>query len=242
MDRYSRNILAIGDAGQRQLNNSSVLVCGLGGLGSGVIAALAGFGIGKIGLVDFDTVQPSNLNRQFIHAAGGKARIGELKTESAREFLKGFETMAVVQNCRVEEADLSEYNVIVDCLDNMESKFFLSRNAAVPLVHGGVEGFFGQVCSIYDSACLDCFLPPPEISTEHTTSRPAASLSSVVNLISSIQATECLKILLDGVDGDYNTTDNVILYNKLLRVNTQNWEFKISNLNKNPNCKYCSGR
>lgn len=238
--RYSRNIIELGALNQEKLHNSSVLIMGLGGLGSGVLLGCAGLGVGKIGLVDFDVVQISNLNRQFIHKTSS---LGVLKTKSASVFLDDFnpEVKQKIYNIKLESATLEafsdeilseNFDVIIDCFDNFEGKFLLNKLAQIsnkPLIHGGIDGFMGQVTSILPkkSACLNCFLGQSE-NLEFQKLTP--SLAPVVNFISSIQVNECVKILLN-----FENT----LCNKLLRVNLQNYEFKISNLKKNPNCKVC---
>lgn len=239
--RYSRNIIELGALNQEKLQNSSVLIMGLGGLGSGVLSACAGLGVGKIGLVDFDVVQISNLNRQFIHKTSS---LDVFKTKSASNFLADFnpEIKQKIYNTKLEDATLQafsdeilneNFDVIIDCFDNFESKFLLNKLAKIsnkPLIHGGIDGFCGQVTSIFPkkSACLNCFLGENEnLKFEKLT----PSLAPVVNLISSIQANECAKILLN-----FENT----LCNKLLMVNFQNYEFKVLNLKKNPNCKTCN--
>jgi len=228
--RYSRNIARLGKDGQKRLREAKVLVCGLGGLGSGVVAALGGYGIGKIGLLDFDTVQLSNLNRQFIHR---NCDVGKTKTSSAARFLEEFnpEIVQVLYNKKLDENFvLQGFDVVIDCFDNFESKLLLNRLAVqegVSLVHGGVEDFKGQVITIKpaQTACLACVLgdcKEPAMSL--------AALPSAVNTISAIQANECVKILL-SLEGT--------LYNKLLRLDLLKYEFKVVNLEKNPKCKVC---
>lgn len=256
--RYARNIARLGKDGQKKLNNSKVLICGLGGLGSGVLAALAGYGIGELGLLDFDVVGLSNLNRQFIHR---DCDVGNAKISSAARFLEEFnpEIKKILYTKKMDRANLQDFatnikthdfEVIVDCFDNFEGKFLLNRLAAltgVPLVHGGVEGFYGQVMTIKpaETACLSCVLgsykefahndgPNASNPTE-----PPAALPSVVNAVSSIQANECVKILLEK-GGSASTDVGRVLYNKLLRLDLLKYEFKIADLEKNPQCDVCA--
>ncbi len=241
MERYARNIIRLGEDGQKKLGNSKVLVCGLGGLGSGVIAALGGYGIGKIGLLDFDTVQLSNLNRQFIHK---DSSFGESKTFSAAKFLEEFNPCIkqVIYNQKLNETNLEDFakkvtaqgfEIIVDCFDSFEGKFLLNRLAKLTgaiLVHGGVEAFQGQVMTIkvQKTACLTCLL---DNYKESATQTPLAALPSVVNVISAIQANECVKILLNLED---------VLYNKILQMDLLKYKFKVIELNKNPKCSVCN--
>ena len=163
-ERYDRNILMpeIGFEGQKKLANSKVLVCGAGGLGSTVLLNLASLGIGHIGIIDNDIVELSNLNRQYIHSP---LYLGKDKVESAKcrieEFnkdiqIKTFKTRLNAENYK---NIVDGYNFIVDCFDSFESKFLLNDIALdmkIPLVHGGVTGFCGQVMTIIpkESACL----------------------------------------------------------------------------------------
>ncbi len=250
LERYARHIAKWGKEGQEKLNSSKVLVCGLGGLGSGVIAALGGYGVGKIGMLDFDTVQLSNLNRQFIHK---DCNLGETKTFSAAKFLEEFNPSIrqVIYNKKLDETNLEDFaakikaqgfEIIVDCFDNFEGKVLLNSLASmtgVTLVHGGVEAFQGQVMTIKPSetACLACILGDfkelahNDAQSASSPQMPPAALPSVVNTISAIQANECVKILLN--------LEN-ILYNKLLRINLSKYEFKVVELAKNSKCKVCT--
>lgn len=241
MERYARNIAQLGKDGQKKLNNSRVLICGLGGLGSGVLAALAGYGVGKLGLLDFDVVGLSNLNRQFIHR---DCDVGNTKISSAARFLEEFnpEIKKVLYKEKMNKTNLTDFatnikthdfEVIVDCFDNFEGKFLLNRLAVltgVPLVHGGVEGFYGQVVTIKptETACLSCILGSYR---ESAPTEPPAALPSVVNAVSSIQANECMKILL-GLES--------VLYNKLLRLDLLKYKFRAIELEKNPQCLVCT--
>ncbi len=141
--------------GKKKLANSKVLyVCGAGGLGSTVLLNLASLGIGHIGIIDNDIVELSNLNRQYIHSP---LYLGKDKVESAKcrieEFnkdiqIKTFKTRLNAENYK---NIVDGYNFIVDCFDSFESKFLLNDIALdmkIPLVHGGVTGFCGQVMTI----------------------------------------------------------------------------------------------
>ena len=229
MQRYNRNILLIGDAGQTKLLNSRVLVCGCGGLGSTVIMNLAGLGIGTIGLVDDDVVEITNLNRQFIHK-----NIGEDKVISAKNRILEYNPEINVNAYKIRlddnnyETIIKDYDLIVDCFDSYESKFLLNDIAVKTgktLIHGGVSEFFGQVTVIKPSTpCLRCIFP--DIDTKKDFSK--GILSPAVSTIASIEAMEAVKQILNIGE----PPENILLtYNALTN------DFKKLKITKNTACK-----
>ncbi len=240
MGRYEKNILlkSVGELGQRKLNAARVLVCGAGGLGSAVIANLASLGVGYIGIVDNDKVELSNLNRQFIHKM---LTLGSDKVESAKKWVHEFnpDIKVTPYKIRLDKSNVCElflnYDVIVDCFDNYYSKFILS-DAAVKtgktLVHGGVEEFFGQVCTIdRNSACLACFVPELYNCSIDTPLKQGI-VSPVVSTVGSIQSMEIFKVI---------TGVGTTLRNTLLIYDGLNQEFRKIHLEKNKKCPSCSG-
>ena len=234
-ERYNRNILIpqIGEDGQEKLFSAKILVCGAGGLGSTVLANLASVGIGTIGIIDNDTLELSNLNRQYIHKFDA---LGKSKIESAKKWINEFNPNVNVNTyqIRLDENNyqkiVKDYDFIIDCFDSFESKFLLNRIAiqtGKTLIHGGVTEFFGQVSVIIPSksACLNCIL------SEETSTIIKGVISPAVSTIASIQAMEAVKIIL-------NIGEN--LENKLLSYNGLTMEFKTINLIKNPKCVLCS--
>ena len=229
MQRYNRNILLIGDAGQTKLLNSRVLVCGCGGLGSTVIMNLAGLGIGTIGLVDDDVVEITNLNRQFIHK-----NIGEDKVISAKNRILEYNPEISVNTYRIRlddnnyETIIKDYDLIVDCFDSYESKFLLNDLAVKTgktLIHGGISEFFGQVTVIKPSTpCLRCIFP--DIDTKKDFSK--GILSPAVSTIASIEAMEAVKQILNIGEP---------LENILLTYNALTNDFKKLKITKNTACK-----
>jgi molybdopterin/thiamine biosynthesis adenylyltransferase len=238
--RYSRNILLpqVGVEGQKKLKASSVLVVGLGGLGSPVALYLAAAGVGRIGLADPDQVDLSNLQRQVLHTTGG---IGQLKAASARARL--LELNPEIQLDAIPEAItaknalniLSDYQLIVDATDNLESRYLLNDACYLSnktLIHGSVYSFEGQV-SVFDGhqgACYRCVYPtppPPDLV-------PNGSVSGVMGilpgLIGVIQATETIKLIL-GIQSSLMGT--LLLYNAL------ELSFQKVKLHKNPDCPLC---
>lgn len=237
-ERYNRNILIkqIGEEGQKKLNQSKILVCGAGGLGSTVIANLASIGIGTIGIIDNDVLELSNLNRQYIHKFEA---LGKSKVESAKKWIKEFNPGVNGVNVKTYQIRLDEnnyqdivndYDFIVDCFDSFQSKFLLNKIAiktGKTLIHGGVTEFFGQVSVIVPNktACLSCILP------EKDTYIIKGVLSPAVSTIASIEAMEAVKYILNLGES---------LENKLLSYNGLTMQFKTVNLSKNPKCPLCS--
>lgn len=166
---YARNIKLkeVGEEGQQKLIDSKVLVIGCGGLGSPVLLYLTMMGIGTIGLCDGDTVSLSNLNRQILYTMDD---IGKLKAEQAAKRLRAAnkETMFNIYPVLFNEENAEEickpYDIVVDCLDNFESRIILNDiclKLGIPFVHAGVSQYGGQLMTIVPgkSACLRCVFP-----------------------------------------------------------------------------------
>ena len=229
MQRYSRNILLIKDAGQTKLLKSKVLICGCGGLGSTVIMNLAGSGVGTIGLIDDDVVEVSNLNRQFIHK-----NIGEGKVASAKKRILEYNSEITVNTYKIRldqnnyQSIVKDYDVIIDCFDSYKSKFLLNDIAVETgktLIHGGVTEYFGQVTVIKPSTpCLRCIFPDIDLGKEV----PKGILSPVVSTVASIQSMEAVKQIL-------NTGEP--LEGLLLTYNALTNDFKKLKITKNTACK-----
>lgn len=234
MDRYNRNILMLGEQGQKRLLESKVLIAGTGGLGSTVIANMASLGIGFLGIIDNDKLDITNLNRQYIHKF---KNIDKNKVDSAEEWVKAYNPEISVKkyNLRLDkynaEEIINEYDLIIDCFDSYSSKFVLNdicHKLNKPLVHGGVMEYSGQVLTIYPqkSACLRCLFP----NAEEKAYIVKGIISPTVSIIASLQSMEAAKIIL----GEEN-----ILTDKLLTYNGKTQEFKKINLTKNPECPLC---
>ncbi|QLQ31051.1 MAG: molybdopterin-synthase adenylyltransferase MoeB [Candidatus Thiothrix singaporensis] len=205
--RYSRQILLpeIDIAGQERLLASKALIIGVGGLGAPVTFYLAAAGVGHLTLVDFDTVDLTNLQRQIIHST---ANIGQLKTESAAQAARGLNPAVQVHtiNEKLSYGQLlavaSSHDVIIDCSDNFPTRFTLNRackNLGKPLVSGAVIRMEGQATTFDfrqpETACYRC-LYDEEGETEDTCSTTGV-LAPVAGIIGSIQAAEALKALLN---------------------------------------------
>jgi sulfur-carrier protein adenylyltransferase/sulfurtransferase len=238
--RYSRHLLIpeVGLEGQRKLKNSSALIIGTGGLGSPVALYLAAAGIGRIGLVDYDTVDSSNLQRQVIH---GTSTVGKLKVESARTKL-----LDLNPDIRVDvynEPYTSEnalriaqgYDIILDGTDNFPTRY-LTNDVAVflgkPNVYASIYRFDGQVSVFYakEGPCYRCLFPEPPPPGLVPSCAEGGVLGVLPGTIGTIQATEALKVLL-GIGEP--------LIGKLLLYNALDMSFDFVKLKKNPNCRVC---
>jgi adenylyltransferase/sulfurtransferase len=238
--RYSRHLLIpeVGLEGQRKLKAASVLIIGTGGLGSPVALYLAAAGVGHIGLVDYDIVDQTNLQRQVIHAT---STIGELKVTSARRRM-----LDLNPDIRVEaynEPFTSEnalriaepYGIIIDGSDNFPTRY-LSNDLCVltgkPNVYGSVYRFEGQV-SVFDARvgpCYRCLFPEPPPHGLVPSCEESGVFGVLPGTIGMLQATEALKLIL-GIGEP--------LVGKLLLYNAQDLSFEYVRLRKNKSCKVC---
>jgi len=238
--RYSRHLLIpeVGMDGQQKLKDSSVLVIGTGGLGSPVALYLAAAGIGRIGLVDFDVVDKSNLQRQIIHSLD---TIGELKIESARARMLGLNPG--IQVDVYDEPFTSEnamriatgYDIIIDGTDNFPTRY-LSNDVAVflgiPNIYGSIFRFDGQASVFYakEGPCYRCLFPEPPPPGLVPSCAEGGVLGILPGTIGTIQATEAIKLLL-GIGSP--------LLGKLLLYNALDMSFDYVKLKKNPACTVC---
>ncbi|HLO35807.1 MAG TPA: molybdopterin-synthase adenylyltransferase MoeB, partial [Candidatus Deferrimicrobium sp.] len=239
--RYSRHLLIpeVGAAGQERLLGSKALFIGAGGLGSPAALYLAAAGVGTIGIVDFDVVDLSNLQRQILHT---NDRVGERKVESARKSINALnpdvtviphEEMLVADNV---DRIIAGYDVIIDGTDTFETRYLLNDAAVaknIPVVHASVFRFEGQLTTFipYDGPCYRCLYPtppPPELA-------PGCSVAGVLGVVPGImgmlQANEAIKILL-GI-GD-------TLAGRLLLFDALDTSFTELRLRRDPNCPVCS--
>lgn len=238
--RYARHVMLpeVGEAGQRRLLGARVLIVGAGGLGSPTALYLAAAGVGTIGIVDFDRVDATNLQRQILHDLD---RVGEKKVESARQTIGGLNSDVKVEthDLRLAAANVLEvldgYELVVDGADNFPTRYLLndaSIHLGIPVVHGSIFRFEGQV-SVFDAArgpCYRCLFPeapPPELAPNCA---EAGVLGVLPGVIGTLQATEALKLLL-GI-GDP-------LVGRLLTYDALDQEFRTLRLSKRPGCPSC---
>ena len=238
--RYSRHLLIpeVGLEGQRKLKASSALIIGTGGLGSPVALYLAAAGIGRIGLVDYDVVDASNLQRQVIH---GTSTIGKLKVESARDKLVDLNPDIQVDIYNEPYASENamriarDYDILLDGTDNFPTRY-LTNDAAVflgkPNVYASIYRFDGQVSVFYakEGPCYRCLFPEPPPPGLVPSCAEGGVLGVLPGTIGTIQATEALKVLL-GIGEP--------LIGKLLLYNALDMSFDFVKLKKNPNCRVC---
>jgi len=238
--RYSRHLLIpeVGLEGQKKLKAASALIIGTGGLGSPVALYLAAAGIGRLGLVDFDVVDSSNLQRQVIH---GTATIGQLKVESAKTRLNDLNPdiqVEIYNEPFTSENAIriaSQYDILIDGTDNFATRY-LTNDVCVflgkPNVYGSIFRFDGQA-SVFDARtgpCYRCLFPEPPPPGLVPSCAEGGVLGVLPGTIGTIQATEALKVLL-GIGSP--------LVGKLLLYNALDMSFDFVNLRKNPKCRVC---
>ncbi|HEY7075014.1 MAG TPA: HesA/MoeB/ThiF family protein [Solirubrobacteraceae bacterium] len=205
MDRYSRQLLLAewSEAAQLALREASVLVIGAGALASPAAAYLAGAGVGRLGIVDSDVVEISNLPRQHLHFTPDE---GQPKVESAAAKLRFLNPDVLVETYQVwlddgNAAALVEGNdLVVDCSDSFDTRYNVNAaccDAGVPLVEAGVVGWSGLVMAIRpgESACYRCAFPEPPAPGSVPTCAEAGVLGPAAGVIGSLQALEALKLL-----------------------------------------------
>ena len=238
--RYSRHLLIpeVGLEGQQRLKASSALVIGTGGLGSPVALYLAAAGVGRIGLVDYDVVDASNLQRQVLHST---STVGTLKVESAKRRLLDLNPLIQVDAYNEPFTSVNavqiakDYDVLIDGTDNFPTRY-LSNDLCVllgkPNVYGSIYRFDGQASVFYakEGPCYRCLFPEPPPPGLVPTCAEGGVLGVLPATIGSIQASEALKLLL-GIGSS--------LIGKLLLYNALDMSFDFVTLKKNPNCRVC---
>ncbi len=240
IERYSRHLVLpqMGLEGQKKLKESSVLVIGAGGLGSPTAMYLAAAGIGRLGLVDYDRVDLSNLQRQIIH---GTSDIDRPKLKSAAKRLQEINphVQLDLHETALDSSNalqiFAPYDVIIDGTDNFPTRY-LTNDACVflgkPNVYGSIFRFDGQASLFYaeQGACYRCLFPKPPPPGLVPSCAEGGVLGVLPGIIGSIQATEALKYLL-GI-GD-------LLIGRLLLYDALSMSFDEVKLRKNPNCVVC---
>lgn len=241
VERYSRQIMIpdVGGGGQIRLRQASVLVVGAGGLGSPAAFYLAAAGIGRLGIVDGDTVDLSNLQRQILH---GTADRGRHKVESARSRLLELnaEVDVEVHAVRLTEENAAElmepYDFIIDGSDNFDTKFLVNDVAVdlgKPFSHAGIVRLQGQTMTVVppESACYRCLFEEPPAPGEVLGCQQAGILGAVAGTIGSIQATEAVKYLVG--------MEEHLLVNRLLTYDAKTMEVRNVPVPPNPRCNAC---
>lgn len=241
IERYSRQIILpnVGGKGQERLLNAKVLIIGAGGLGSPCALYLASAGIGKIGIVDSDSVELNNLQRQILHSTKD---VGNPKVESAKERLNAInsDVKVIPYNLRFTSENILEiikdYDIIVDGSDNFPTRYLVNDACVMakkPLSHGGIFRFDGQAITIIPgkSPCYRCLFPEPPPPGLVPSCQEAGILGAVAGVIGTIQANEVLKYIL-GI--------GELLIGKLLVFNALDSNFRFVKVPKDPTCPVCS--
>jgi adenylyltransferase/sulfurtransferase len=238
--RYSRHLILpeVALDGQQRLKASRVLLIGAGGLGSPLALYLAAAGVGTIGLVDFDVVDVTNLQRQIVH---GTKDVGRPKLESARDRLKdlnphvhveGYETRLTSENAL---EIVRDYDIVIDGTDNFATRY-LTNDACVilgkPNVYGSIYRFEGQssVFATEDGPCYRCLYPEPPPPGLVPSCAEGGVLGVLPGLVGTIQATEGIKLLL-GIGEP--------LIGRLLLIDALRMQFRTMKLRRNPDCPAC---
>ena len=237
--RYARHIVlpGIGGEGQRRLLDARILVVGAGGLGSPAAMYLAAAGVGTLGVVDDDRVDASNLQRQLLHDTDD---VGRPKVESAVERLRGINPTIDVRGipARVEPATaatlLAGWDVVVDGTDTFPTRYLLNdvaRGLGIPLVHGAVQAFDGQVTTfVPDGPCYRCLFPmPPEPGTVPSCAEGGV-FGVLPGIVGTIQATEAIKLV---------TQVGEPLVGRLLLVDAMSMEMRTVAFRRDPSCAAC---
>jgi sulfur-carrier protein adenylyltransferase/sulfurtransferase len=242
--RYSRHLILpeVGLAGQKRIKATSVLCIGAGGLGSPIAMYLAAAGIGRLGLVDFDTVDFSNLQRQIIH---GTEDVGRHKGESARDTLKSINpgVEVVLHSVRLSAENamdiIKQYDIVVDGTDNFPTRY-LTNDACVllkkPNIYGSIFRFEGQA-SVFaphlGGPCYRCLYPEPPPPGMVPSCAEGGVLGVLPGIIGCIQSTEILKLAIGK---------GTSLVGRLVLFNALDMKFKELKLRRDPECPLCGDK
>jgi adenylyltransferase/sulfurtransferase len=235
--RYNRQIILpeFGEEGQKKLRQATVFVAGAGGLGSPVSIYLTCAGIGRIILVDYESVDISNLNRQILH---WEEDVGEKKVVSGNRKLKKLNSTvdvtarAIRVTAENAEGLLDGVDLVMDCLDNMESRFVLNEacfRKGTPFIHGGLRGLMGEVTTIIpgETPCLECPFPRGPERTE-----PFPVFGATAALVASLQVMEAIKLLAGFGE---------LLTGRMLYIDGKEMQFRSIRMKKNQQCRICGG-
>ena len=237
--RYSRHIIMgdVGSKGQRNLMQSKALILGAGGLGSPSAIYLALAGVGTIGIVDFDVVELSNLQRQILHHT---ADVGRPKLESARDNINAYnpDVNVVMHEVRLESHNameiISQYDLVVNGADNFATRYLVNDACYLlgkPLIDGSILIFDGQATVFMPGqGCYRCLFPAPPPPGMVPNCAEAGVLGALTGLVGSIQATEALKLIL-GIGES--------LTSRLVLIDALSMTFREVKLKRNPACPLC---
>ena len=240
IERYSRHIMLpeVGGSGQQKMLEARVLLLGAGGLGSPAAYYLAAAGIGNLGIVDFDQVDLSNLQRQIIHST---ERIGMLKTESAKKTIQALnpDVNVTLYNEKMDSSNImsliKDYDYVVDGSDNFPTRYLVNDACVMKnktLIHGSIYRFEGQVTVFKpgDGPCYRCLYPEPPPPGMVPNCQEGGVLGVLAGVIGNLQVVEVLKLIL-GIGKP--------LIGKLLIYDALNTEFRSLRLRRDANCPIC---
>lgn len=239
VERYSRHIVLgdVGVEGQEKILAGKVLVIGVGGLGSSVALYLAAAGVGTIGLVDSDTVDLSNLQRQVIHFTPD---VGRPKVVSAQEKIAAInpDVRVEVYHTRIDASNIAGiikgYDFIVDGTDNFAAKFLINDACVLggkPFSHGGILRFDGQTLThVPGQACYRCLFKAPPPTGVVPTCAQAGILGAVAGMLGTIQTAEVLRFLIGKGE---------LLTNRILIFNALDMKFRQVAFKRDPDCAVC---
>lgn len=238
--RYARqiNIPEVGVAGQERLLSSSALVVGAGGLGSPALMYLTAAGVGRIGVVDADPVDLTNLQRQIAH---GTADIGRKKAVSARDAMRAIDpdvgVVTYVERLTAANAlhTIRGYDVVLDCTDNFPTRYLINDACVMlgtTLVTAAVLRFYGQLMTVepHEGPCLRCTLPEPPAPGSVPSCAQAGILGPVAGAMGCLQAVEAIKVLL-GLPGT--------LVGRIFVLDTLAFAPSIMEVERDPGCPVC---
>ena len=237
--RYSRHIIMgdVGSKGQRALMQSKALIIGAGGLGSPSAIYLSLAGVGTVGIVDFDVVELSNLQRQVLHHTGD---VGRPKVQSALDNIKAYnpDVNVVLHETRLESDNamdiIEQYDLVINGADNFATRYLVNDACYLlnkPLVDGSILIFDGQATVFLPGqGCYRCLFPSPPPPGMVPNCAEAGVLGALTGLVGSIQATEALKHFL-GIGES--------LSSRLLLIDALSMSFREVRLKRNPNCPLC---
>ena len=239
-ERYARHLSIdeVGEAGQLLMKKAKVLCIGAGGLGSPAAFYLAAAGIGTLGIVDYDVVDLTNLQRQILHT---DARVGDPKTDSAKDTLLALnpDIEIVTHNDRVHSTNVDElfegYDIIVDGCDNFPTRYLVNDACCkhgIPNVHGSIYRFEGQATVFWPGKgpCYRCLFPEPPPPEMAPSCAEAGVLGVLPGVIGVLEAIEVIKIILGKGD---------LLTGRLLTYDALEARFRELKIQADPDCNYC---
>jgi adenylyltransferase/sulfurtransferase len=247
ISRYSRHLLLpeIGVEGQKRIKAAKVLLVGTGGLGAPLGLYLAAAGVGTLGIVDFDFVEESNLQRQVIH---GIRDLGRPKVASAKDRLKGINPRVnvVTYNTMLSSANaleiIRDYDIVADGTDNYQTRYLVNDACVLlgkPNVYGSIFRFEGQASVFYakEGPCYRCLYPEPPPPGLVPSCAEGGVVGVLPGIIGCIQANEVLKLIAGSTEYSNNTAETLV--GRLLLFDAWKMNFRTLKLDKDPQCPVC---